>query len=65
MLKKVEQVIPSQHWNNRLDNKTPIDGLFLTGHWTKPSTTIPPVINSGKMAAKLVLENLDYGIIKK
>jgi len=38
----------------RLPQKTPIDGLYLAGGWTKPHAGVMGVIISGKQAAELV-----------
>ncbi|MFC1496454.1 phytoene desaturase family protein [Candidatus Margulisiibacteriota bacterium] len=47
---------PDQVWMSRLDNKTPISGLFLVGHWTRPGGGIRPVFSSGMIVSKMVLE---------
>jgi phytoene dehydrogenase-like protein len=39
----------------RLPYKTPISGLYLTGHWTQPGSGIWPVVLSGINAARYVL----------
>jgi len=39
----------------RLPYKTPISGLYLTGHWTQPSSGIWAVVLSGINAARYVL----------
>jgi phytoene dehydrogenase-like protein len=38
----------------RLPQKTPIDGLYLAGGWTKPHAGVMGVIISVKQAAELV-----------
>ena len=44
---------------NRPQPKTPIENLYLTGHWTLPGGGIPGVISSGWMVSGMVLEMLD------
>src|SRR5207249_11114548 len=39
----------------RLGHRTPIDGLMLSGHWTKPGGGLVPVTVSGVQTAQLVL----------
>jgi prolycopene isomerase len=46
---------PKQAATNRLANKTPIDGLYLVGHWTQPGHGIWTVASSGVNVARLVL----------
>ncbi|MEZ5400200.1 MAG: NAD(P)/FAD-dependent oxidoreductase [Bryobacteraceae bacterium] len=46
---------PEQLGPGRLPQTTPIDNLFLVGHWTQPGGGITPVIVSAQLAAKLVL----------
>ena len=48
--------IPKQSGPNRPSQKTPIQGLFLTGHWTQPGHGIWTVVLSGINTARLVLE---------
>jgi prolycopene isomerase len=38
-----------------LPNQTPIDGLYLAGHWTQPGGGIYGVIVSGVQTAQTVL----------
>jgi phytoene desaturase len=40
---------------NRLDHRTPIRGLYLSGHWTRPGGGVGGVINSGVQTAQIVL----------
>lgn len=39
----------------RLGHRTPVDGLLLSGHWTKPGGGLVPVTVSGVQTAQLVL----------
>jgi len=39
---------------NRPGNKTPVEGLWLTGHWTFPGVGVHNVIQSGCLTASLV-----------
>jgi prolycopene isomerase len=46
---------PEQMGRNRPDHRTPVDGLFLSGHWTQPGAGAGGVIVSGVQTAQLVL----------
>ena len=46
---------PNQSGPFRLPATTPIRGLYLAGHWTKPAHGIRSVIVSGLRAARLIL----------
>lgn len=50
-------VTADQIWDNRLSPKTPIDNLYLTGHWTRPGPGICAVVSSGWGVAKLIIED--------
>ena len=50
-------VTTDQIWGNRLPQKTPVDNLYLTGHWTRPGPGICAVVSSGWGVAKLIIEN--------
>ncbi len=45
---------PGQALFNRLKQETNIEGMFLSGHWTRPVNGISGVIRSGTACAKLV-----------
>lgn len=45
---------PEQAGANRLRRRTPVDGLYLAGHWTQPGAAIISVIVSGLQTAQLV-----------
>ena len=51
------EVTVDQMWENRLPQKTPIENLYLTGHWTKPGPGICAVVSSGWGVANLIMEN--------
>ncbi len=49
------EMAPDQLGDARPSNTTPVENLFLVGHWTQPGGGITPVIVSAQRAAKLVL----------
>ena len=51
------EVTVDQMWENRLSQKTPIENLYLTGHWTRPGPGICAVVSSGWSVANLIMEN--------
>lgn len=51
------EVAVDQMWENRLPQKTPIENLYLTGHWTRPGPGICAVVSSGWGVANLIMEN--------
>jgi prolycopene isomerase len=50
--------IPSQSGIYRLQRTTPIQNLYLTGHWTSPGGGIAGVVASGELTAEAVLNRL-------
>lgn len=50
---------PNQTVPKRLDPKTPIDGLWLTGHWTHPGTGSIRCLLSGALTAARITEHGD------
>ncbi|SPD75651.1 putative All-trans-retinol 13,14-reductase [uncultured Desulfobacterium sp.] len=48
---------PEQSGIRRLGMKTPISGLYLTGHWTMPGGGIAGVITSGRLCARMILKD--------
>ncbi|HZO28583.1 MAG TPA: NAD(P)/FAD-dependent oxidoreductase [Chloroflexota bacterium] len=46
---------PEQSGINRLGRRTPIEGLFLSGHWTQPGGGVITVVVSGVQTAQVVL----------
>lgn len=50
---------PDQTVPKRLDPHTPIEGLFLTGHWTHPGTGSVRCLLSGAMTAATITEQHD------
>jgi prolycopene isomerase len=55
------EMSPEQLGRNRLPFYTPIDNLYLTGHWTQPGGGITPVIVSAQRVAKMILTGKDEG----
>ena len=49
------EVSPEQVGRNRLEHQTPIEGLYLLGHWTQPGGGIYAVVVSGLQTAQIVL----------
>jgi phytoene desaturase len=47
---------PAQAGIKRLGHFTPVQGLFLSGHWTQPGTGSLGVIYSGLQTAQMILE---------
>jgi prolycopene isomerase len=50
--------IPNQSGIHRLQRTTPIQNLYLTGHWTSPGGGIAGVVASGELTAEAVLNKL-------
>ena len=48
-------VTPAQVGPGRLDNETPLPGLLLAGHWTRPGGGVVGVVRSGLRAARVAL----------
>ncbi len=55
------EMSPQQLGANRLPVFTPVDNLYLTGHWTQPGGGITPVIVSAQRVAKAILTGRDEG----
>ncbi len=51
------QVTPEQFGINRISQKTPIKGLYLVGHYTRPAHGVVGVAMSGQFAAQAVLHS--------
>jgi prolycopene isomerase len=49
---------PEQSGIRRLNLKTPVPGLYLTGHWTMPGGGIAGVVTSGKLCAQMILKGI-------
>lgn len=50
------EVSVDQIGDNRLSHETPIENLYLTGHWTRPGPGICAVVSSGWGVANLIME---------
>lgn len=50
------EVSVDQIGDNRLPHPTPVDNLYLTGHWTRPGPGICAVVSSGWAVANLIME---------
>jgi phytoene dehydrogenase-like protein len=55
------EMSPGQLGSARLPNGTPVENLFLTGHWTQPGGGITPVIVSAQRVAKQILKSGNSG----
>ncbi|MEN8181444.1 MAG: NAD(P)/FAD-dependent oxidoreductase [Myxococcota bacterium] len=58
-------VTPSQVGPGRLDNATPLHGLLLAGHWTRPGGGVVGVVRSGLRTARIALgleQDADLGL---
>ncbi len=51
--------IPRQAGIYRLNRVSPIDGLYLAGHWTAPGGGVAAAMASGQITANLVSERLE------
>lgn len=50
--------IPSQTASKRLAHRTPVAGLYLSGHWSEEGTSSLRVLTSGRATAELVAQDL-------
>ncbi len=50
-------VTPEQTGSGRPDHRTPVENLFLAGHWTNPGPGVCAVVSSGWRVANLILKN--------
>jgi phytoene dehydrogenase-like protein len=53
------EMSPEQLGSNRLPIYTPVDNVYLTGHWTQPGGGITPVIVSAQRVARCILTGRD------
>lgn len=53
--------LPRQAGIYRLSRVTPIDGLYLTGHWTSPGGGVAAAMASGEITAKLISQRFKEG----
>ena len=51
---------PDQLGAESPSNETPIENLYLAGHWTRPGGGITPVIISAQKVADLILSKQDF-----
>lgn len=51
--------IPTQTGGKRSPHIAPVDGLFLSGHWTQPGTGSLRALVSGMHTAQMVLSSMD------
>ena len=49
------EMSPDQLGDDRPGNETPVENLYLVGHWTRPGGGITPVIVSAQKVAHLIL----------
>lgn len=49
------EMAPDQLGSARPDNQSPLENLYLTGHWTRPGGGVTPVIVSAQRTAQLIL----------
>lgn len=49
----------------RLAMETPVPGLFLAGHWTRPGGGLYAVVTSGQIAAKRVIRELENESLRR
>lgn len=52
---------PLQAGTQRPDHQTPVEGLYLAGHWSQPGTGSVRVIYSGALAAQRILGYPHFG----
>jgi len=53
------EMSPEQLGSRRLPIYTPVDNVYLTGHWTQPGGGITPVIISAQRVARMILTGRD------
>lgn len=58
------QVTPEQFGINRVSQRTPIKGLYLAGHYTRPAHGIVGVAMSGQFAAQAILKKRNAKDVK-
>ncbi|MBS1253196.1 MAG: Phytoene desaturase (lycopene-forming) [Anaerolineales bacterium] len=56
---------PDQMGFNRLQPRTPIENLYLAGHWTTPGAGVAGVVMSGERTAEIVLAQEGFAIWRK
>lgn len=55
------EMSPEQLGSARLPHSTPIQNLYMTGHWTRPGGGVNPVIISAQLVAEAILNNDSSG----
>ena len=53
---------PEQLGEARLPAATPVENLYLTGHWTRPGGGVTPVIVSAQRLAQSILTGRSEGL---
>ncbi|MFQ6016030.1 MAG: phytoene desaturase family protein [Anaerolineae bacterium] len=56
---------PGQMGFNRLQPRTPIKGLFLTGHWTTPGAGVAGVVMSGQRTVEIIRAREGFQLWRK
>ncbi len=56
---------PKQMGFNRLQPRTPIKGLYLSGHWTTPGAGVAGVVMSGERTADIVAAKEGFALWRK
>jgi phytoene dehydrogenase-like protein len=52
---------PDQSTTDRLPHRTPVDGLYLSGHWTQPGGGVLTAMSSGVQTVELVTGSAVFG----
>jgi phytoene desaturase len=52
---------PDQSTTDRLPHRTPVDGLYLSGHWTQPGGGVLTAMSSGVQTAELLTGSPVFG----
>ena len=53
------EMTPGQLGSGRLPNTTPVESLYLVGHWTQPGGGVTPVIISAQRVANMILRGTE------
>lgn len=49
---------------NRIDNRTPLKGLYLAGAWGSPGGGYTAVMGSGRMTFAYLMDDLKAGVLE-